>query len=313
MRPHVLYIGLQRTGSTFLRGYFSAHPEIVWTREAHRLLSSSADRVEYPAALQQAYARYMNEHQSKSAQVWIDMFESVGMRYRLMRGERSRHSIMLSNADIGCCQEVDPDPAQYFEDVRGVLPSAKILLTIRNQVEWVISKYHHFVSVMVAGQHSFRDFLQTIEGRIILSIAHFDRLVVELHRIFGRQNVFVMPLEQIERDQTAALQSLSAFLGCSYQPFSPDAASYNRGIEHDAGVDDEALRVIVPSGERSIARRALLHLRRAVGDLSATVEIPSKRRLREEFGPVLAPCFSLSNIRLARLIDADLRELGYPH
>jgi hypothetical protein len=34
VRPNVVYVGLMRSGSQFLRSYFAVHPQIQWTRKA---------------------------------------------------------------------------------------------------------------------------------------------------------------------------------------------------------------------------------------------------------------------------------------
>ena len=84
LQPDVLYIGLQRTGSTFLRGYFSAHPDIVWTREGYRLQVTGLANGYLEAARHAVRERARERAAPIGRALWVDMYESLGMGYRLL-------------------------------------------------------------------------------------------------------------------------------------------------------------------------------------------------------------------------------------
>src|SRR5262249_47333 len=126
------------------------------------------------------------------------------------------------------------DPPSFFAEIARTVPNLKIVLTIRAQPEWLYSNYHHFAQLIPPEQRTFEDFLNTAEGKICAASAHFDRLVETLHSIFGRAQLHVLLLEELERNQKAVLIELCRFLGCRYVPFTPKEESFNRGLEYRA-------------------------------------------------------------------------------
>jgi hypothetical protein len=313
--PDFLYIGLQRTGSTFLRGYFTAHPDIVWTREGYRLQVTGL-LGGYLDAARQAWRERAKDRPAPPGKraMWVDMYESLGMGYRLLGNEPWRADLMISPAELVGSGQIDLERREMLTSIRELMPTIRIVLTIRNQVDWIISNYHHFIYHMPEDKRSFVDFLGTVEGRVVAAAAHFDALVEALHSVFGRGNVLVLPLEQTEREPQQGLARLSAFLGLAAVPFAPSDGDLNRGIDYRFGRDRDAIelarapRVQPAASPLSRARR----LWRSPGEADAApATVASARALRREFGPLLSALYAASNVRLLRLVDFDARALGY--
>ena len=311
--PQVIYMGLQKTGSAYLRGYFSAHPDIVWTREAGRLLTADeaggyldAARRARDAALAEKRARRANPS------LWIDMQESLALGYRVLPGRQWRADVMFSTDDRAAAAHLDLAPPDFFTSLQSLCPESRVLLTIRNQADWLFSNYHHFIHYLPAERSAFPDFLETIEGKILAATAHFDRLVEKLHAAFGRERVLVLPLEFLERDGEGALRQLSEFLGCAYVPFTPDRKDMNRGIDYRRGRGRDAIPVIARRG--GPVRRLLQYLGHALGFAGGkdAFTVPSKAALAREFGPGIAARYAPGNRRLGALIGRDVSALGYP-
>lgn len=310
-RPQVIYMGLQKTGSAYLRGYFSAHPGIVWTREAGRLLT--ADGMDaYLDAARRACAVALAEKRAAGAapSLWIDMQESLGLGYRVRPDRQWRADVMFSTDDRAAADTLDLSPPDFFTKIRSLCPESRALLTIRSQADWLFSNYHHFIHYLPARRREFPDFLATVEGKILAATAEYDRLVEKLHAAFGRDRVLVLPLESLERDAEGALHELSDFLGCAYVPFTPDDKAMNRGVDYRRGRGRKEIPVLVSAGGGGRVRR---YARYALGllGLRDIHRIPSKSALAREFGPGIAARYAPSNRRLAGLIGRDLSQLGY--
>lgn len=306
--PDVLYIGLQKTGSTFLRAYFASHPGIVWTRQAYRLQSDGLV-AGYPDAARAEFCEQVANRPSNTSTehpIWIDMYEGLGMDYVLAGADRWDPALMMSSASLRNIAGITVSPPGGIAALRRLLPHARVLLTIRDQVEWIFSNYHHYLSRLPAHRRTLPDFLATIEGRVVLSSVHYDRLVVELFEHFGRDRVCVLTLEEIETDTHSALAQLSRFLGCAYVPFAAKDSDYNRGIDSTLSRG---------AGEPSLGRRLATGLPALLASkqprLEANDHIKTKDELRDTYTHLLTPFFAASNLRLERLLGKSLAAYGY--
>lgn len=275
-----------------MRGYFSAHPNVTWTREGAGLQTIEGIRT-YPRSetITHVSKNNLSASDNERSTVWIDMFESIGMEYRFPRNERWQDDVMISFGDPGAC--VDMAPSNYFELIAEKLPRTKILVTIRNQRDWIISNYHHFARYLPEYRCGFDDFLSTVEGRMVLAAANFDRLVRSLFKVFGQKNVFVLPLEEIQHSCQGTLDALSKFLLLDPIDHVPLERDFNRGIDHG-----------------SATTREFIELERADG--IGRVVIPAKSTLIRSHGAMLDAFYAVSNRRLEKLLGTDMGNLGYP-
>jgi hypothetical protein len=310
VRPSVLYIGLQKTGSSFLRAYFTNHPELFWTRQAPRLQSVGLAPTYLDSVAEELRDKYHGRRKDACA-AWIDMYEAVGLGYRLQGEVRWTDGLMLRS------EEPFPanllwDPPSFFAEIARMVPDLKIVLTIRAQPEWLYSNYHHYAQLIPPEHRTFEDFLNTAEGKVCAATAHFDRLVETLYLVFGKDQLHVLPLEELERQQEAALIELCRFLGCRYAPFAPKEESFNRGLDYRVAERGGTIKIAELGGrESTVPRQSLLNrlLGKRPEDFS---QIPPKAALRTRHSAMLSGLYALGNRRLAALLDRDLAGLGYP-
>jgi hypothetical protein len=309
-RPNVLYIGLQKTGSSFLRAYFTDHPELFWTRQAPQLQSVGLAPTYLNHVVGELREKYRGRLTDPCA-AWIDMYESIGLGYRLEGEERWNDELML-RSDKPFPAGVLWDPPGFFAEIARMMPDLKIMLTIRAQPEWLYSNYHHFIQRIPPAHRAFENFLNTAEGKVCAATAHFDRLVEMLYAVFGKDRLHVLPLEELERQEESALIGLCRFLGCEYVPFVPKEVSFNRGLDHRAAEPGESIKIAELAGrESTFSRQSLLDRLRGkqAQDLS---EIPTKATLRARHDAMLSGLYALGNRRLSALLGRDLAALGYP-
>jgi hypothetical protein len=284
--PDVVYIGLQKTGSTFLRHYFWNHDEVYCDRHGIFFQTDQADTTRRGVnAVRADYAALFPERVSRKCH--IDMYEALGMGY-VFRDRSTWDGQLFIDPD--CSLAAGParaEPEELARRIHAVLPNAKILITIRSQIDWLLSGYRHYFTHLPTGRSRFIDFLRTPEGKISLDAAQFDRIVNLYDRLFDAANVHVLPLELMERSEAASLRSLNAFLGISPLPYATENKVLNRG------------QPIVGK------RRSLLDRLRGTPPNDSAI-FPTNVR------EVLHCAYSASNIRLGRRIGVELEAIGYP-
>ncbi len=297
--PDVLYMGLQRSGSTFLRAFFTKHPEIVWTRQAYRLQTHSLMQEYRTHALEDRQKQMAASSASSEARVWIDMFESVGLQYSLC-SERWASETMISFEERN--NELRGYDPELFPRIKTLMPNTKVLLTIRSQPDWLISNYHHFWDYLPKNRNSFLDFIDTNEGKILKRAAFYPQTLQRLAEVFGEKRFKIVLTEQLEKDPSKTLDEIASFLGCGHIEFDPSREDYNRGKDHlgytqsenqNTGADD--------SGQpRS-------------GHESPNASPPkSKSYLKRKHETFFQNTYAESNHQLQQMLNTDLSGYGYP-
>lgn len=288
--PEVIYIGLQKTGSTFLRGYFYSHPQVRCTRHGKFFLGDEADVGARGAdAVRAGYAAHFADDGGKPCR--IDMYEALGMGYLLHGLPDWDASVFVQPGATLAEGPVESVPAGVAARIAAAVPDARILITVREQGAWIDSNYRHFFEQMPAVRNGLRDFLGTREGQLVLDAAMFDRLVAIYDGLFGRERVYVLPMELIERDEPRALARLCEFLGIACTPYRDEDRNYNRGRPLDA------LRAAT---RRPRSRLAAWWRPKAAAGTGEAADLD-----------LLRAVYRASNTRLAARIGLDLRGLGY--
>ena len=101
----------------------------------------------------------------------------------------------------------------YAIRLKSIAPDARILISIRAQLQLLPSVYMQYVScggTMPCAQFFER---QTPLGYFGFDAVHFeyDRLVGHYQNLFGRENVYVLPQESLKVDMAAAARKLAEF------------------------------------------------------------------------------------------------------
>jgi hypothetical protein len=212
----------------------------------------------------------------------------------------------------------------YAERLHKILPEARILISIRNQMRIMASVYMQYL--LRGGTMPYDLFFEGTNepGYFAFSPEHFeyDLLVANYQRLFGRENVYILTQESLIEDMDAASEGLARFIGNS--AFS--------------GLQPEARRVFVPSYPEYICPilRRINNVQKSTLNPSPIVSVGTTplglyrisgyvlRRdpFKSLFGhrkPVtdyvrkrFKGAFSESNRKLAKIATSELDLSGYP-
>lgn len=101
----------------------------------------------------------------------------------------------------------------YAQRLKAAFPQARILLSIREQMAIIASVYMQYL--LRGGTAPARAFFEgaQVGGYMGFDPVHFeyDRLVGLYQDLYGAENVMVLPLEEIARDQAQAVARMAAF------------------------------------------------------------------------------------------------------
>ncbi len=294
--PDVVHIGLYRAASTFLRGYFSQHPDIHWARTGSYFLLPEWDRQEPYPALQEA---------AGAAKCFVDMFEALAVGQIFgpeVEWEKIAYRPGASLADIS----VRIDPEAVAQRIKATLPEAKILFVLRNQEDWLRSAYLHHLDRMPPRTRRFVDFMETPQGKSVALAGAFDRTIGAYQGLFGKDRLHVLLVEQLRAEAEASLRGLCAYFGVPYWAYAPEQENWNlgKGVEQGHVVRlSAALRL--DSGRWRRLRPLLRPARRLFAPwLTGDVLSEDERRM-------IRAVYAASNQRSARLLGLDLATYGY--
>jgi Sulfotransferase domain len=116
---------------------------------------------------------------------------------------------------------VDLDAALAASRLRKVHPSAKVLLLIREQADWLHSAYKHYMRHLPERRRKFVDFCATPQGIAYLQGGHFDQTIAAYADTFGSSRVRVLRVEDITRAPRQFAADLCAFVEISERPIPP--------------------------------------------------------------------------------------------
>lgn len=296
--PDFIYVGVQRSGSSFLRGYFDGHPDIVWRREAFRYLMSDE---------QYGNENFKTQSDVPDGKVLIEVGEMLTMGLVLGRNNKwdeiyTKPGISFSGS--GCAA----DPTEIAKRINETYPSAKIILTLRNQIDWFRTHYRNILGSLSLRQHRFSDYLSTLEGQLVLNEGFYDRIVQSYFDLFGRERVYIGLFEDIRDNEQTALRALRGFLGVREAPYDRQFLRYNRGPSNA----EFMVRSWLASTGISVQKLARFRpLAQKLRD-RLPAKMPGPDPLSTDNRRMIAALYALSNQRTARLIGRDLADAGYP-
>lgn len=299
--PNAVYVGNMRSGSTFVRSFLEAHPDIRWTRRAwcFQLGDTDAERCA-------AYRRALDSPSTSACHV--DMYESLflGQYFRSSPpGDFSKREspewetawAVAPNHDLAA-GPMAIEPGEVARRVRACVPSARVLIVLREQVAWMRSMYRHYLRSLPRRQRDFSDFLTTLDGQAAWLALRYDDAVEPYLDGFGSDSVLVMLFEELAGEPSAALDRLCDFLGVARVEFHPELGERNEGL-----TPAEARRL-----RYGRAREAWREWRDArSGPRPGALDILTD----DEVARVRAASVE-GNRRLARLLGVDVAALGYP-
>jgi len=295
--PDVVYVGLKRSASTFLRGYFEGHAQVVWQRESMFLMNDEKFH-----GISDGLAREVPPNST-----FIEVNELLVTGLIMEAGnlwEANRTSPDVSLPACGC----RVDPVEVAHRVKQTCPEAKIVITLRNQVEWIRTHYRVFMGLMPTRRFRLADFLSTLEGQMVIYAGHFHATVQAYFECFGRDRVYVALFEDIREREEEALASLCKFIGIEPLPYDPRFRQYNQGPSNaEVRIKQWLSRV----GLRPEYFGALKPLGKKLSSI-----LPRKRMEKDIFTAeehrMLTSFYSVSNHHTGRLLGVNLGQRGYP-
>jgi len=331
----LLHIGYPKAMSTSLqRDFFAKHKEIEflgWGRPDTEHGWTDDDM----ATLCEVGIRYENtlSYNERVAK------KVLAKHIRKFEKDITKRLLCLSSESFSFTMHFDVDPtikAQRLIHLMG--GGTKVLIVIRNQFDLFRSYYFECVRGGYPGQ--FEEFLNFHYHHIfhsILSDLHYGRTYRLYCRLFGKNNVKVLPMEALIADSARELSRLCEYLGVSdvalplgHYNDSGDKKYLqavrllnekfpnNRGNTYFGWVDGEKLRAYWRTSLRAaepaessrnygtrmmVYRAAEAVVTDFVGPLAATYSEHWKKLLCELYGK--------DNAALADAIGIDLQSLGY--
>ncbi len=203
----VLHIGLPKTGTTSLQSDLFL-PHDAWHFVGKPLLFTNA-------AMHRT-VRPIVELDDESYEAGLDTFRRELIE-PLLRTPRDRVVISEEEFSTGTVR-TRVDRRVIAGRLHGLFPEARVIVTVRNQLDVIPSVYGQLINMGVLVGQSFGDWLDSeraksrgAAGRLYL----FDyAALVELYdQLFGAANVKVLLFEELRADVDSYLTQLSAFIG----------------------------------------------------------------------------------------------------
>ena len=203
IKADVLYIGYPRSGSTFLRAYFRAHPQLNYDdQQIAELLYQPNFK---PELVNKPEGKvYISCDESVAESVCITGRPEIWGQYLYRPGcfNLVRHDLVI-------------DPREAARRMKVVHPKAKVLIVIREQVDWFSSLHKATISSLPRNQRTFHDYWITPQGIAMRAAAHHDVVLRAWFNLFD--SVLVIRYENLMNPTTS--RQLCRWLGVDHIPF----------------------------------------------------------------------------------------------
>lgn len=296
--PGIVYIGYMRAGSTYLRSYFSQHPDISWSRRAWAFQLEKSDEER-----RQKYSHLFAGGDPHSCH--IDMYEGLSLGYVLANPSIEDFSTSAFpdwSAEWAVTpgtpmdgKIVVPSHEEIARRIRSILPDSKILIVLRNQVDWLRSMYLHYSPHYHPQRRGFLDFLDTIEGKATLASACYSHTLESYRRHFGKERIHVVLFEELIQKEEETLRALCRFLGVSGLPMDRGKANRNQGMN---GLPEIGSPVSFWASPRSLFRKK---------EAEEAKSVLNSQEIR-----FIRAMYAVSNYQTSVWLDRDLSAWGYP-
>lgn len=203
---NVLYIGYPKAASVFIGKFLESHPEVML--EHHRialLLLPRSTPDHFPSAgVPHRGKIHVSRHEGFAESLCVTGDLDNWHRYKYVPGawDRVKNDVLV-------------DPVEAASRLYSAHPRAKVLMVIREQVDWLNSIYKYSINELPATQRSFSDYCATPYGAVLLEAGHFDRTIRAYVETFGSKHVCVLRYEDIAEAPARFAARLCAFVGIS--------------------------------------------------------------------------------------------------
>jgi hypothetical protein len=188
-------------------------------------------------SLDKYYKEWFRDTKKAKTKVLIDMNEGLSAGYIHAVGDEtgdpfdqekflSPKKLTETIANVGM--------EKIADRIHFVVPGAKILIVIRNQISWLNSVLNHYKAGVDA--EKITDFTASLEGKYVLRAGMYDLVVDKYFKLFGRDRVHIMLLEDLGSKE--AIRDLNEFLDISC---TGTIGHYNKKPRSISIQDDEKL------------------------------------------------------------------------
>ncbi|NES23672.1 MAG: sulfotransferase [Symploca sp. SIO3E6] len=206
--------------------------------------------------------------------------------------------------------------------IHNVFPEARILILLREQKSMVLSSYRQYIKS--GGMKTIEDFMGATQRRpgfappCQLTYLEYDLLIAYYQKLFGVDNVLVLPFELLKEKQQFLCQKVLSFAGLDgtpeYQQESKNVGFRGLTMEFRRKLNSVVKRPDFGNvqGSRSLAWRIAEKLSKILDrfvpqSIHKQIEDPLKQSIAETIGD----SFRKSNQKTSQLIGMNLADFGY--
>lgn len=304
VKPDAILVGYMKSGTQYLRHYMMQHPDI-YVPAYH-----GAEYFYIDNLYKSPDFSYVHPNPSRVEEACVvDQSDPLTVGHIV-------NSPTIFDPDIwggkpyieGADKTMYCDPAEVARRIKEAVPDAKILITIRNQVDWIRSIYSMFLFLWSPRDRSFQGFLNTQVGKSAMYSGCYDIVLGEYFEIFSKERVHVLRLEEHRNGAEAPLQGVCQFLGVPYVPYAPDKVYYHTGTGNPHsnakkiaglwGGSHKPFQIVKPFVQWGMIKKA------AYAPFSRDV-------LSDRDKAYIRSSFAASNRLTSKLLGVDLAGLGY--
>jgi hypothetical protein len=200
MNNVVLHIGYHKSASTFLqKDIFPQLPVnyVFLSGPQRQMLDMVESDIEFDANILQKWVNREidHSHQANRERVTVISQEELS-------GHPHGYKIV--------------NPITTAQNLKKAFPNAKILIIIRNQLDYLTSLYSYRVAVKGEEYRSFTQFLSEEEKKGIIDHLEYHKLINYYIDLFGRTRVLVLPMEYLIASRDTFFHKLTDFIDVPY-------------------------------------------------------------------------------------------------
>ena len=200
-----------------------------------------------------------------------------------------------------------PDPGGIAERIKATLSGVKILIVIRNQQDWIRSNYLHRIIDLPKRNKKFYDYISTRSGKSVLFSGLYHDTIDTYYRLFGKEKVHVMLLEQLKSEQSSELKKLCQFLGVDFVDFPKEKQKMNKGPGNRVGNGIKKLSSLGIGITKDNYDRYNLLIR-----LCRKIKLLDRDVLTSKDKAFIRSFYAASNCHTSKFLGIDLGVYGYP-
>jgi len=313
MRSVVIHVGFHKAASTYLQ-------ENVFPQAQANYLFLAGDKRRILDMVQSA-----GQFDQKALEDWIN--KEIKEKY----GKAPHDLTILSHEELSGhphgYKTVDPFVAAT--NLKQAFSSAKIIMIIRNQFNYLLSIYTYRVAIKGQESRSLGKFLCEEGNSGLFDKLEYDKIIEHYMHLFGKQNVLVLPVELLKTGPEAFVKTITEFMDVPpislkvdspvnestklslvirfWRPINLIFASFLHTLHFLHIEFEEEYPYLWLRYKFYFIKRKITYLLN--GLFQSTREISIERY--SKYDELLAR-YSASNLRLQKLIDFSLREYDYP-